>query len=283
MKQDHPLAEAFPMLTGRDMADLSRRIGRQGLRNPIVLFEGKVLDGRNRLAACEAASVRPRFTEFKGNEEEAREFVWDQNGERRHLTPAAKVQAHDVLFPPKIGRPEKNTKSGSYSSQSDASRRTGVGTGTVENVRKVRRAVADGEAPRELLDAVVAGDVTPSDAKRILDAPVAVQREATADKVAGRTRTVREAVDARLRPGGDFVDVPEADEDEAPDDLDWELGTLTLQVGVAWAPGQKLADVEKAVVKYVKPLIRDRIPSDGRFGPPDITLDKVPLCSLAEI
>jgi hypothetical protein len=33
-----------------------------------VLFEDKVLDGRNRLRACEAANVAPIFTVYTGND-----------------------------------------------------------------------------------------------------------------------------------------------------------------------------------------------------------------------
>lgn len=51
----HPAAAIFPILTGDALAELADDIRANGLRQPIVTFEGQVLDGRNRLAACRLA------------------------------------------------------------------------------------------------------------------------------------------------------------------------------------------------------------------------------------
>ena len=40
-------------------------IREHGLRQSIIIFEGQVLDGRNRLAACELAEVEPTFETFQ--------------------------------------------------------------------------------------------------------------------------------------------------------------------------------------------------------------------------
>ncbi len=55
------------------------------LQQPIVLLAGKVLDGRNRLAACEAAGVEARFVEYDA-ECDPLDWVLAQNRDRRHLT-----------------------------------------------------------------------------------------------------------------------------------------------------------------------------------------------------
>jgi site-specific DNA-methyltransferase (adenine-specific) len=62
-----------------------------------VLFDGLVLDGRNRLAACKIAGVAPRFTQWQG-EGSPVEWVVSQNLFRRHLTSSQRaVVAHDLL------------------------------------------------------------------------------------------------------------------------------------------------------------------------------------------
>ncbi len=79
----HPAAEIFPTLAGPDLAALAADIKTHGLREPIVLLDGQVLDGRNRLAACKLAHVEPRTKEIRCNDPLA--FVLSANLHRRHL------------------------------------------------------------------------------------------------------------------------------------------------------------------------------------------------------
>lgn len=82
----HPIAALFPLLDDDDTDRLAADIGKHGLRNPVVLFEGKILDGRNRYHACLLAGVALRTTEFTGTRLDAIDFAWSTNRERRHLT-----------------------------------------------------------------------------------------------------------------------------------------------------------------------------------------------------
>jgi ParB-like chromosome segregation protein Spo0J len=51
----HRFAEIFPLIEGDDFAELVADIQTHGLREPIVVFENKILDGRNRFRGA-----RPR-------------------------------------------------------------------------------------------------------------------------------------------------------------------------------------------------------------------------------
>lgn len=84
----HPACALFPPMTEAELGALAEDIASNGQRDPIVLHEGKILDGRNRLAACQRADVSPQFTHWKGEGGSPTLFVVSKNKHRRHLTPA---------------------------------------------------------------------------------------------------------------------------------------------------------------------------------------------------
>lgn len=48
----HPVACIFPMMDDASLHELADDIKKHGQYEPIMLYEGKILDGRNRSAAC---------------------------------------------------------------------------------------------------------------------------------------------------------------------------------------------------------------------------------------
>jgi ParB-like chromosome segregation protein Spo0J len=83
----HPAALLFPKLPDDELRDLADDIKKNGLLQPIIVLDGNILDGRNRLKACKLAGVEPRFQPFT-NEIDPLDFVLSCNLLRRHLTPA---------------------------------------------------------------------------------------------------------------------------------------------------------------------------------------------------
>jgi ParB-like chromosome segregation protein Spo0J len=81
----HPVAALFPMMTADELAELAADITERGLLHEIVLdTEGRVLDGRNRLAACEIAGYEPLFTTYTRDDPAG--YALAANIQRRNLT-----------------------------------------------------------------------------------------------------------------------------------------------------------------------------------------------------
>lgn len=81
--QFHELAKIFPLMDEARFQELVEDIRTNGLIDPIDLYEGKVLDGRNRYRACLLAGVSPRCYEYTGDN--PLQYVLSKNLNRRHL------------------------------------------------------------------------------------------------------------------------------------------------------------------------------------------------------
>jgi hypothetical protein len=83
----HPYAELFPPMTPAEFYGLCADIASPiGLQEEIVLYEGKILDGRSRYLACLLKGVPPRFRQYAGECGSPLAFVVSKNIHRRHLT-----------------------------------------------------------------------------------------------------------------------------------------------------------------------------------------------------
>lgn len=94
----HPAAELFPMLPKQELKELADDIKKHGLIHKIVLHNKQILDGRNRLLACEMADVIPYFAYYQG-EHSPTEYVIAANLKRRQLTIGQKATAARKSLP----------------------------------------------------------------------------------------------------------------------------------------------------------------------------------------
>lgn len=88
----HPAAELFPLMSADELAALAADIKANGLRQPIVLDgDGRLVDGRNRLRACEIARVKPEFVSVNGDDPVS--LVVSLNVKRRNLSQSQRAIA----------------------------------------------------------------------------------------------------------------------------------------------------------------------------------------------
>ena len=97
----HAIADIFPLMDGQPLADLTEDIRQHGLREPIWLYEGKILDGRNRYRACQAAGVEPVFADYQDDDPVG--FVVSLNLHRRHLNEPQREMAAGRIATAKRG------------------------------------------------------------------------------------------------------------------------------------------------------------------------------------
>ncbi|MGO9235555.1 MAG: ParB N-terminal domain-containing protein [Methylocella sp.] len=87
----HDLANLFPPMTDAEFSSLVDDVKKHGVREPITLFGGKVIEGRHRMKAAEEAGVELPFKNFDGNDAAALDYVASANFERRHLDPSQRA------------------------------------------------------------------------------------------------------------------------------------------------------------------------------------------------
>jgi ParB-like chromosome segregation protein Spo0J len=147
-------AGLFPLLTGAEFDALVADIKANGLLQPIVLFDGAILDGRNRYRACLAAGVAPGFVAWHGRGNPAA-YVISQNLHRRHLNESQRAMVAAKLAKLPVG--SNQHASIEAPSQEIAAELLNVSRSAVQRAAKVR----DHGTP-ELVAAVERGEVAVS-------------------------------------------------------------------------------------------------------------------------
>lgn len=102
----HEVANIFPMMTAVEIDSLKQDIATNGLREPIWLYNDRIIDGRNRYIACLESGVTPIFRNYEGQEESLLDFVISLNLHRRHLNTSQKACLAVEILP----QLEKSTK-----------------------------------------------------------------------------------------------------------------------------------------------------------------------------
>ena len=94
----HPACVLFPMMPEDELHQLAASIKSKGLLEPITVYEGQIIDGRNRLAACKLAGVSPTFTTLTYLASVV-DWVVGKNIERRHLDASQRAMLGAELKP----------------------------------------------------------------------------------------------------------------------------------------------------------------------------------------
>jgi hypothetical protein len=95
----HPLADAFRLMPedSPEFLELRADITVNGQNEPIILYGGKILDGRNRYRACIREGIRPDTVDGDSWIDDPAAYVISANVLRRHLDAEQKREAIEKL------------------------------------------------------------------------------------------------------------------------------------------------------------------------------------------
>ena len=135
----HPAAELFPLMEGDDFAALVADIREHGQRDPITVYQGAILDGRNRYRALLQLERQPMTIEWDG-QGTPEEFVASMNLHRRHLSGSQRAMIAARLTTLSVGKhPQSDDLRNRRTDVTveSAARALQVGKTTVNDARRV--------------------------------------------------------------------------------------------------------------------------------------------------
>jgi ParB-like chromosome segregation protein Spo0J len=185
--EGHRLANYFPAIQGTEFNDLVESIRKNGQINPIILFEGKILDGKNRYRACQELGIEPITEEYSGSD--PLDFVIAENINRRHLTESQRALLATEMLPEfekqarehynkikskqvkdqktangkfvKSVKPFKKVRTeDKFDSANEAGKQFGVSGSSVQKAKRIKKAVDDGELDKGIIDDIHKGKKT---------------------------------------------------------------------------------------------------------------------------
>ncbi|WP_437194199.1 ParB/RepB/Spo0J family partition protein [Planctomicrobium sp. SH527] len=187
----HPYLAIFPLMTTDGLRSLAEDIKANGLQLPILIDDqDRIIDGRNRLAACQMAGVEPIFEPVTGSFQVQRARIISLNKERRHMTEAQWGMTAAKLANMTHGGDRKQDLTKDQEapvpldlevepiSLSDAAKEVGVSRRTAVSCKKILR-----EGVPELVKAVEAGEIKAKPAERIASLPKKEQPQAIQNHV----------------------------------------------------------------------------------------------------
>jgi N6-adenosine-specific RNA methylase IME4 len=198
----HPLAAIFPLMQPAEFAELVADIKANGIRDEIVVLDGKILDGRNRHLACQEAGVKGVYATFDPEVDgpDPLAFVISHNIKRRHLSETQRGMVAANLCTMPLGgafyRTARLPTDRPLISQAQAAQMVGVSERTVRDCVRIKN-----EGSPELSDAARGGQIPASVAAKATQLPpdqqVAIAKAAEAGNTRAASTVVKKAARAK--------------------------------------------------------------------------------------
>lgn len=162
----HPLAALFPKMTDAEFDAFKGDIQEHGQRDPIMMYEGQILDGVHRARACEELGITVNSTDFVGDDAAAAHFVVSKNFHRRHLKTSQRALVAAELC---RLRGRGNVANSGYLTTAQAAKLMRVSEHIVDDAKRLLR-----DTHLETLEAVQAGRMSVNKALETITVPAPV-------------------------------------------------------------------------------------------------------------
>ena len=191
----HDYANLFPMLDATGQDALRADIQQHGVREPVIFFDGRILDGRNRYMAARDLGLDFPVADFDGTDAEALAYVLSTNLHRRHLTESQRSAVAAKLANMKRGNPDFSYSANLPNSEAAVSNAQAADMLNVSerSVRMAKTVIEQG-AP-ELVAAVESGAVSVSAAAAVSELPKDEQAATVAEgprAVKAKAKSIRQ-------------------------------------------------------------------------------------------
>lgn len=130
----HPATELFPDMKDSEFDALKADIQTNGQQQPILVHEGMIVDGRQRLRVCQELGVEPKFSDLERNDQPVEQTVVSLNLHRRHLTESQRALIAARICTSRLGVNQTNQ---GVITQEAAARELGVSVDSLQRARKV--------------------------------------------------------------------------------------------------------------------------------------------------
>lgn len=268
----HEYAALFEMIPpGKPLDALREDIRQFGVREPIIVYQGKILDGRNRYMCARDLGLDFPVADFEGTDAEALAFVLSTNLHRRHLTESQRAAVAAKLANMKHGDTARFSQAANLPderpevSQAQAADMLNV---SERSVRTAKTVLEQG-AP-ELAAAVDKGEVSVSAAAAVAELPKDEQAAIVAEgpkAIKAKAKEVKAAKKADPAPVDPSPDAEPVDPEVAK--LRREIGKLTTEAMIDEIIGLR-ADLADAKAK-AKTLRAERDDLKAKLA--DLTAD----------
>ena len=244
----HPAAELFPMMSEIEFQAMKEDIRLHGQNDDVLIWNGTLLDGRNRLRACTELGIEPGWAEIPKTIDPVA-WVLSHNLHRRHLTTAQRAMVAEKLATLRAGEKKSNSSIELLPSQSEAAEKLQVSVASVKRARQVRV-----NATKKVIAAVEAGTMSLNAAVKTTKPKMSQEEKAAAE--AAKEKAKLEAAAAREKAKIEAAGVRQKIKDDAAEAKAEAKAAKEAAKAASLTTDGQIKNIKNLIQQHIGKLVR---------------------------